>query len=106
MVSVPSANQIPLWNADNPRTAPSARVLMLTLYIHSCSSPLNPATALLLPLPPLMPPGSNPDVVMSPVWCCGGYVITPAYLLKDSLWLQGVGISCCLSPLVQNILIP
>lgn len=42
---------------------------------------------------------------MSPVWelCYGGYVITPAYLIFDSLRLLGVRISCLPSPHVQSV---
>lgn len=45
---------------------------------------------------------------MSPGWemWCGGYVITPAYLLLDSLWLLRGRISCSSSPHVRSIVQP
>lgn len=92
---VSSVTHAGFWTKDNP----------VLPVIYFCLFQLSPPPALHQPSTNIPTPGSNPAVVMSPVWelCSKGYVITPAYLLADSLWLFGVAISCFPSPHVRPI---
>lgn len=109
---LPVGYRAAFWTKDNPRPGLLARLMTMTLHLFSSYLFLLVSAESPPPPPPnntnAPTPGSNPAVMMSAVWvlCYGGYVITPAYLLFDSLRPLAVKISCYSSPHVQSVLHP